>query len=87
MLKLTIKFGETVISADNKGEVICKGFTHGAPAYLLKPITTLDVKHIWQYSVLWKKRGKYANIRFHQANVPRSISSYSFGVHREEGMN
>ncbi|XP_074355575.1 two-component response regulator ORR21-like [Apium graveolens] len=66
-----------LISADDKSEAMWKGHSHGAPAYLLKPIKIVDMKYLWQYSVLWKNKEKNSYKRFHHANVPKKICSYS----------
>ncbi|KAK1393768.1 hypothetical protein POM88_012824 [Heracleum sosnowskyi] len=68
-----------LISADNRSDVVTKGFMNGAPAYLFKPVTTVEVKHLWQYSVLWKNREKNAYRRFIGASIPRNICSSSSG--------
>ena len=62
-----------MISADDRIETVRRGLTLGAPSYLLKPITTDQTRNLWQYSVLWKNREKYAYQRAIQANIPRSI--------------
>lgn len=49
-----------VMSADDKMESIRKGLGIGASAYYLKPIKADDVRHMWQFSELWKKREIYA---------------------------
>ncbi|KAK1361059.1 hypothetical protein POM88_045533 [Heracleum sosnowskyi] len=73
-----------LISADDKKEVIRKGLGSGAPAYLLKPVTTNSVKHLWQYSVLWKNKERNAYRRFNRANVPRNICSSSSSIDTQE---
>ncbi|KAL1802264.1 hypothetical protein ACET3Z_030911 [Daucus carota] len=62
-----------LISADDRIETVRRGLTSGAPSYLLKPITTAQTRNLWQYSVLWKNKEKYAYQRAIQANIPRSI--------------
>ncbi|KAL1820006.1 hypothetical protein ACET3Z_014875 [Daucus carota] len=62
-----------LISADDRIETVRRGLISGAPSYLLKPITTDQTRNLWQYSVLWKNREKYAYQRAIQANIPRSI--------------
>ncbi|KAK1361066.1 hypothetical protein POM88_045540 [Heracleum sosnowskyi] len=69
-----------LISADDKTKVMCKGFGNGAPTVLLKPVTAMDVKHLWQFSVLWKKKERNAYRRFIEANVPRNICASSSSI-------
>ncbi|KAK1385943.1 hypothetical protein POM88_023678 [Heracleum sosnowskyi] len=73
-----------LISADDKTEVVCKGLKNGAPTYLLKPLKADAVKHLWQYSVLWKNREKNAYRRFGETSVPRNICSFSSSAYIEE---
>ncbi|XP_077211558.1 two-component response regulator ARR2-like [Tasmannia lanceolata] len=44
-----------LMSVDCKVDVAIKGLEHGACFYLMKPLTTNDLKNIWQYAIRKRK--------------------------------
>lgn len=68
---------KTVISVDDRTNLICQGFRIWASAYYLKPITEDDVKRMWQFCELWKNKEIYACRRPPQGIIPKKIGSSS----------
>lgn len=45
-----------VMSADNNASSLCHGSQNGASFFVLKPISTKDLKSIWDFGNQWKKK-------------------------------